>query len=278
MDHIEVQVRCLPGFSEILMAEMGEIGFDTFIDTDDGFNGYVSETDFSEAALKALFEKYSPASNAHYEWSRIPQKNWNEEWEKSYEPIVIDDRCVVRASFHQMERRFPYEIIINPKMSFGTGHHETTFLMLSQQLALDHKNRAVLDVGCGTGILSVMATKLGAKFTDACDIDEWSIENSKENRALNDCKNLRIVQGTVRSAKFDERYDIILANINRNVLLDEIPVYAGLLKENAHLVVSGFYKEDISPIRQTAEREGLFQKNQTLKNNWAAILFQKEKN
>lgn len=273
MDHIEVNIKCLPDFSEILLAELSEIGFDSFLDTEEGFKGYAEEKKFREDALKELMRRYAVAAEVQYEVTKIERRNWNEEWEKSYAPIIIDNRCVVKASFHNIEQSFPVEIIINPKMSFGTGHHETTYLMLSQQLELDHNQKDVLDVGCGTGILSIMASKLGASSINGCDIDEWSVENSKENIALNACDNIHIALGSVGTVKFVKQYDIIIANINHNVLLQEIPVYAGLLKEDGHVLVSGFYKNDVPDIQQIGKKNKLLKVNEKLKNNWASVLF-----
>ncbi|MES2730843.1 MAG: 50S ribosomal protein L11 methyltransferase [Bacteroidota bacterium] len=274
MDFVELKWQVQPDFSDILMAELAEIGYDSFVDTEDGLNAYITEDLFVEKALQDLVQKYQGMAAFHYQFGTLAKKNWNEEWEKSYEPIIVDDVCLVRASFHPEDNRYPYQIIITPKMSFGTGHHETTAMMLSSQLRTNHQGKAVLDVGCGTAILAIMAAKLGASQVTAFDIDEWPVENALENIALNHCNNIAVSQGTIADVNPAEKYDIILANINRNVLLQEIPVYASLLQPGGQLLVSGFYEQDIKDINQLAVQSGLTQADQQSRNQWACVIFQ----
>lgn len=275
MDYIELKVTVPPDFSDILIAELAEIGFESFIDTDYGVDGYIQTGLFNQQQIEAIREKYSSVSSVSYTYSTIERKNWNEEWEKSYEPIIIGKQCLVRASFHQGLGPFPYEIIINPKMSFGTGHHETTTLMLEQQLSISHTGKKVLDIGCGTGILAIMACKRGATLVDAFDIDEWAVENSRENFDLNTCRRVTVQQGTVREVQLAPIYDILLANINKNVLLDEIPVYASLLPKGGSLLLSGFYEKDIADIERLAITHGFTKNVQRIKQPWASLVLTK---
>lgn len=275
MDFIELKVTVPPDFSDILIAELAEIGFESFLDTDYGVDGYIPAHVFDEQQVTSITEKYSHLTPINYTFSTIKRRNWNEEWEKSYEPIIIGNQCLVRASFHEGLGTYPYEIIINPKMSFGTGHHETTALMLENQLVISHTGKRVLDVGCGTGILAIMACKRGAAKVDAFDIDEWAVENSRENFELNSCNTATIQQGTIREVKLTPSYDIVLANINRNVLLDEIPVYATLLPAGGMMLLSGFYEKDIADIESLATTQGFSKREQRIKQPWASLVFEK---
>lgn len=275
MDFIQINVHCDPPFAEILTAEMGELEFDSFVETELGFEAYISEDKFSHPALQVLFNDYRKQTRIWYELKKIPKVNWNEEWEKNYDPINVDDKIYVRATFHESQPQFPYEIVINPKMSFGTGHHETTHQMLALQFDVDHKSKRVLDVGSGTGILAIMAAKLGASSVAATDIDDWCIENSLDNFKLNDVTPVFIKKGTIRELALNETYDIVLANINTNVLLDEIPVYVSLLADNGHLFLSGFYESDLSKIEDLVTNLGLTKLKHTTRKNWVGMVLQK---
>src|SRR5688572_8982257 len=221
MDFIEVTVHTTPDYADMLIAEMGECGYEAFIDTEDGFSAYITEDQFSEQQLHAVLDKYRTYTPLSHEIQKIEKQNWNEEWEKNSEPLIIGNVCSVRASFHPKPENVTYDIVINPKMSFGTGHHETTTLMLENQLALDHKNKTVLDMGCGTGILAIMACKLNAAKVVAVDVEDWTVENARENAVENNCNDIEVRHGDAEVIKNDKPYDIILANINRNVLLQD---------------------------------------------------------
>lgn len=273
MDFYELQITCLTEHSEILIAEFSMVNFDSFVENETGFLAYIGEADFDETTIDEIHKKYLSLFPFQYTTKKAKKKNWNAEWEKDYEPIFVEDKCVVKASFHNIKKKFPYEIIINPKMSFGTGHHETTYLMLKNQMALDHKNKSVADIGCGTGILAIMASKLGASSVFACDIDEWCIENSIENFELNKCQNIDVKHGTVKV--INGVYDIVLANINRNVLLGDISQYANLLKNDGNLLISGFYTEDVDLLTTTAANFGLKIVSTSTRNNWTCLLFKK---
>ena len=275
MHYIALNFQCDPAFSEILMAELSEIQYDTFMETDEGFQACIGGDDYDENAVKEIIERYSPLiSPLNYSIEEVEKKNWNEEWERNYAPIIVADKCIVKASFHQAAEEYPYEIIINPKMSFGTGHHETTYLMLKKQMEVDHRGKSVLDVGCGTGILAIMAHKLGAKAVQACDIEEWAVANSIENFEHNDCGEIPCFQGTIDSIPDPGKQDIVLANINRNVLLAEIPTYCRLLNPKGHLLLSGFYEKDIPEIEAVATKNGLKQLSYETKKDWAMVLYQ----
>ncbi|WP_020607538.1 50S ribosomal protein L11 methyltransferase [Spirosoma spitsbergense] len=275
MNYLELQLRLSPDYTDILIAELAELGFDSFVETDEGLNAYIVESDFSEQAVQGVIAKYADQTAIVYEVSSLEKRNWNAEWERDYEPIEVANQVRVRASFHEKDARFRYDIVINPKMSFGTGHHETTAMMLEQQLGLDFAGKTVLDVGSGTGILAILAAKMGAKAVLAFDIEEWAVENARENAEMNDCPQITVFQGTIEDVNSDNEYDIIVANINRNVLLAEIPTYTNFLVNNGYLAVSGFYENDAMDIQQKATETGLSFVKLMTNRDWTSIVFQK---
>lgn len=267
-----LQVICDPEFSEILMAEVAEAGFDTFVETEKGFEAYVEGNQFEQSQLDHIQDKYKQVNPLLFFRDRIEKKNWNEEWEKNVEPIIVDDKCLIRAAFHKIEKKYPYEIIITPKMSFGTGHHQTTHLMISRQMKMDHQNRRVMDAGCGTAILAIMAYQLGAKEVEAFDIDEWSVENGQENVENNQCKNIHIQLGKISEVKLEGKFDIILANINKNILLTEMKTYASYLHSGGQLLLSGFYTRDIDDLKTEAAKYQLKELARDERETWACLL------
>ncbi|MFD2932252.1 50S ribosomal protein L11 methyltransferase [Spirosoma flavum] len=275
MNYSELQLHLSPDFTDILTAELGELGFESFVETDEGLNAYIIEPDFDEKAIQELIAKYASQTAIAYQVNSLEKRNWNAEWERNYEPIEVVDKVRVRASFHELDARFRYDIVINPKMSFGTGHHETTAMMLEQQLGLDFAGTTVLDVGSGTGILAILAAKMGAKKVLAFDIEEWAVENAWENVELNDCPQITVFQGTIDDVDPNDLYDIVLANINRNVLLVDIPNYTKLLNEKGYLLVSGFYEHDAPDIQQKATEAGLTFVRDMINKEWTSLLFQK---
>lgn len=275
MFHSRLQVICDPDYSEILMAEIAEVGFDTFLETDKGFEAYVEMEKYDKEQLEFVKQKYSTQTPIIFYYDRIQKKNWNEEWEKSYEPIIVENKCLIRADFHTIEKKYPYELIITPKMSFGTGHHQTTYLMIKNQMEIDHRQRRVMDAGCGTAILSIMACKLEAREVEAFDIDEWSVSNGKENIEVNGCANIHHQLGRLGELHFEHGFDIILANINKNVLLEEMKLYAKYLSNGGSLLLSGFYVDDIPDLLQEALRHDLTEKRRDEKETWAALLLAK---
>jgi len=231
---------------------------------------------FDRAHLEELQAKYKHVNPLLFLIDKVEKRNWNEEWEKNLQPIKVDDQILVRASFHQIDERYPYEIVITPKMSFGTGHHQTTYLMLRNQLRVKHEGQRVMDAGCGTAILSIMAAKLGAREIEAFDIDEWSIENGNENVEVNGANNVRIRLGKIGDLNFFHPFDIILANISKNVLLAEMGMYAAQLQTGGHLLLSGFYTHDIDDLKALATTFGLTERHRDERESWAALLLQKE--
>lgn len=274
MDYLEFKIKCLEEFREILIAELSEIGFDSFLETEEGIDAYTLTGDFNREAFNEVISRYSDAAQIELSEGEMEKINWNEEWEKNYDPISVDDLVYVRASFHPSQSGFKHEIVINPKMSFGTGHHATTFQMLRQQGTIDHQGKKVLDVGSGTGILAIMAHLLGANDIQAFDIDDWCVENGNENFDLNSVKT-RMGLGTIREVNPIGPFDIVLANINKNVLLDEMGIYSDLLVDHGFLLLSGFYTHDVEDLEKLANQLGLKLIAQQSKDNWAALVLQK---
>ena len=276
MYYTRLQVVCDLEFSEILMAEIAEAGFDTFMETDKGFEAYVEDNKFNAELIDSIKEKYKAVNPLLFFYDQVKKQNWNEEWEKNLQPIIVDDRCLIRAEFHKIEKQYPYKIIITPKMSFGTGHHQTTYLMIQSQLDIDHTNKRVMDAGCGTAILSIMASKLNAKKVEAFDIDEWSVINGTENIQNNHCQNIHIHQGKIADMKFAGKFDMILANINKNILLSEMKSYVNYLDAGGQLLISGFYTHDISDLLNEANKYHLSEVSRKERETWAAVLLEKK--
>ena len=275
MYYTRLQVLCDSEFSEILQAEISEAGFDTFMEIDNGFEAYAEEENFNKEVLQEILQKYSAVTPITFYQDKIEKKNWNEEWEKNYEPVIVNDFVIIRASFHQPAKNYPYDIIVTPKMSFGTGHHQTTHLMVKTQLEIDHKNKIVMDAGCGTAVLAIMAAKLGAKKIEAFDIDEWSVINGQENAEINTCNNLTIRQGNISDLTFEDDFDIILANINKNILLQEMHQYAAYLKPGGLLLLSGFYEKDIPDLLQSASPYNLQRVTSHERESWVSLLLKR---
>ena len=277
MYYILINVHCDEPFRDILIAEMGVLDFESFVETEVGFEAYISEEEFDHPALQVLFNNYRNQTRIWYELKKIEKKNWNEEWEKNYDPIKVADQIFVRATFHAQDKSFPHEIVINPKMSFGTGHHETTAQILELQLKVNHHNKRVIDIGSGTGILAIMAAKLGALSVAATDIDDWCIENALENFELNQVDPDFVIKGVIKELQINEQYDIVIANINTNILLAEMAEYVSIMADNAHLMLSGFYDFDKPQILEKAGEFGLKEVDGSEKNKWCAVILEKER-
>ena len=275
MNYIEYDftVSPLEMGSEILIAELAEVGFDSFVDTPTGIKAYIPKDSWNEQILQDIYLLSNPEFTISYQITEIEQVNWNEEWEKNFSPIVVEDLCTVRANFHPVPNT-RYDIVITPKMSFGTGHHETTYMMLQQLLPLSLEGAKVLDMGCGTGILAIMAALRGARDITAIDIDPWCVENATENVQQNNCSFITIKEGDV-SLIAGEQYNLILANINRNILLSDIPAYTQALFPQGLLLVSGFYEEDLPAIKEKSQEVGLTYISHIERNRWVSAKFQR---
>ena len=260
--------------SEILVAELGELPFESFVESEFGLTAYIQKELWNEDILADLFVLQSLEFNISYTIEEIEQVNWNEEWEKNFEPIEVDGMCHVRAPFHP-KTAAKYDIVIEPKMSFGTGHHETTHMMIQHLLRLDVQGKKTLDMGCGTAILAILAEMKGAQPIDAIDIDNWCYLNSIENAARNNCQYITVYEGDA-ALLVDQKYELIIANINRNILLADIPAYTKCLLPGGILLLSGFYEEDIPFLEASCVENGLQYVSKLQRNNWVSLKFEKQ--
>lgn len=278
MNYIKVEFSCDPNneiVNSILAAVLGEIGFDSFEEAENGTIGYIPEPLFNEDILKDTIGKLPVEADIHYTTEKIEGKDWNEEWEKNYfEPLIIDNQCIIKSTFHKNTDVYPYTILIDPKMAFGTGHHQTTRLMMREILQMDLKGKSVLDMGCGTAVLAILTSMRGADPIVAIDIDEWAYDNAIENTQLNNIGNIEVLTGGAELLG-NRTFDIILANINRNILLADIRIYVSVLNEGGELYMSGFYLEDIPAIREECEKYNLKFIHHIQEDNWVAIKFVK---
>jgi len=259
--------------SEILVAQLGELGFESFTETETGLKAYIQKKELNPSLIDDIQALNSLEFEISYKVVEIPQVNWNAEWEKNFNPIEVNGECALRAPFHP-PFNVKYEIIIEPKMSFGTGHHETTFMMLQFILENNFKEKSVIDMGCGTAVLAILSEMKGAAKIDAVDIDEWCYENSIENIERNICKNISVYKGDASFFK-EKKYEVIIANINRNILLQDMEIYFNGLEDNGTLYLSGFYKEDLELISETCNNLGLTFVENKVRNNWIAAKFRK---
>lgn len=257
--------------SEILIAELGYLGFESFVENDDGVTAYIPEEEYEEDILAGVHILQSEDFKITYDLKEIERVNWNEEWEKNFSPILVEDICSVRAPFHEKPDT-EFDIVIEPKMSFGTGHHATTHMMIQHILKNDWTGKSVLDMGCGTGVLAILAAMKGAKTIDAIDIDNWCYLNTLENISKNDCEHINVEEGGAELLEGRE-YDVILANINRNILLRDMPVYGNSLKPDGDLYLSGFYKGDLPAIKKACNEIGLKFVENFERNDWIAAKF-----
>ena len=267
--NLKITIPCNSKIHDILIAELGQMSYDSFQEMDEELEAFVKEELYDERKLFSILERYGLSHEIKVE--KLKDINWNEKWEKNFDPVFVDDKVQIRATFHNPQPNYEYDIIINPKMSFGTGHHETTQLIVSEQLNIDHENKHILDVGTGTGVLAIMGYKLGAKSITATDVDNWCIENSMENFNLNQVENFEILQGTIDKLTLPESYDIIYANINKNVLLNDLPVYSNILNETGILLLSGFYFDDIDVLKEKAAQNQLISEHTKTRNNWTMM-------
>lgn len=272
-NYLEFQFKIHPPVpaSEILIAELGSLGFESFVENEDGVTAYILKEEFNENMLTEVRILDSDEFKISYSSSEIQQVNWNEEWEKNFQPIVVDDICSVRAPFHPKPET-EFDIVIEPKMSFGTGHHATTHMMIQFILKNEWKGKSVLDMGCGTGVLAILSSQKGANPVEAIDIDNWCYLNSLENIERNNVPEISVKEGGAELLG-EKKYDVIIANINRNILLNDMQKYVLVLQPDGDLYLSGFYKEDIPIIQEACEKLGLkFQENLE-KDKWVAVKF-----
>ena len=263
-------------YSDILSSMLGEVGFESFIVEEPFLLAYVTDASYDEEAVKSILADFPLETEIGYEVKDIEQQNWNEEWEKNYfHPIIIGDECVIHSTFHKDIPPTKYDILIDPKMAFGTGHHETTSQMIREILDFDFNGKSVLDMGCGTAVLAILALKCGASKARAIDIDDWVCDNAVENSELNKVENLTIECGDASLLQNGQTYDVILANINRNILLEDLKYYVICMHQGSVIFMSGFYVEDIDAIRAEAEKLGLTFDHFREKNRWVAIEFKK---
>jgi len=259
--------------TEILIAQLGLAGFESFVENEDGVSAYIQEGDWNATIIEDIQILNSDEFEISYVEEVIEQVNWNSEWEKNFNPIQVNDMVSIRAPFHD-DPNLKYDIVIEPKMSFGTGHHETTHMMVQQLIDMDLTNKKVLDMGCGTGILAIFAEMKGANPIDAIDIDNWCYLNSIENVERNNCSNISVFEGDAALLK-SKKYDVIIANINRNILLNDMEAYMNCLNPNGAILFSGFYKEDVSVIDAVVSKYGLKLDRTIERNNWVSLKYMK---
>lgn len=264
---------CNETATDILSALTAEIGFESFVECEGGMQAYIQQSLFDEEALKNIIADFPiPDTEITYTITEPEDKDWNEEWEKNFfQPIVIEDRCVIHSTFHKDYPKAEYDIVINPQMAFGTGHHETTSSILGELLDADLKGKSVLDMGCGTSILAIFASMRGADPVTAIDIDDWCVNNSRDNIALNNINNITVELGDASLLEGRKPFDVIIANINRNILLNDMAAYTACMYKGSEIYMSGFYVQDIDAIRSKGESLGLKFVHYREKNNWAAV-------
>ena len=281
MKYLEFTFRtspCTETVNDVLAAILGDAGFESFVEQEDGIAAYIQKDLYDETTVKTAIAEFPlPDTKIEYTFTEAEDKDWNEEWEKNYfKPIRIGKDCIIRASFHKHEPGYAYNIIIDPKMAFGTGNHETTFLMISEILKLDLTSKELLDMGCGTAVLAILAHMKGAGRVVAIDIDEWAYNNALENIRLNNTNDIQVALGGAEQIPAFGTFDIVFANINRNILLNDIRHYSECMKPGAFLYMSGFYVQDIPAIEEECKHNGLALLSHTEKNNWAAVKVQKQ--
>ena len=266
MEYSEVNIRLkeLNPFADIIVAKLNEIEFESYVEDEHGVKAYVQTHLLDKESVNDILAEVANLTELSYKITKVEQENWNQQWESNFVPVYINNKCVIRAHFHESIPNIEYEVVITPKMSFGTGHHETTSLVMNEMFELDFKEKSVLDMGSGTGVLAILASLLGAIYLMGIDIDDWAFKNAIENANINNVSNIQFVHGDVKAIG-EEKFDIILANINRNIILQDIEKYVGALNENSDILLSGFLEEDIPLILEKSKQLDL--ELVVLKNN-----------
>jgi ribosomal protein L11 methyltransferase len=274
MNYIELAVKVEPREqgSDVLIAQLSELEYESFVENDEGFLAYIQEQFYDESKLNLTLSLYVDFFKISYTTKVIPQQNWNKEWESSFQPIEVDGECYIRAPFHPAKKGFKYDVIIEPKMSFGTGHHNTTQLMISKLMKLNVAGKSLLDMGCGTGVLAIVASMMGADPITAIDIDDWSVENTTENLAKNNINNVTVHKGNAQILQ-KKIFHTILANINKNVLLADLPVYVQSLEKGGNLILSGFFETDITELKVKATELGVKFEDKAVSEQWTMLHF-----
>tara|TARA_B110000240_G_scaffold189220_1_gene228968 strand:- start:932 stop:1762 length:831 start_codon:yes stop_codon:yes gene_type:complete len=271
---LTVELKPMQPFADILVARLNEINYETFLLEENILKCYIQTSILQKNESIDIILSLSDQTKINYFFNKIDKKNWNAKWEESFSPVKINSNCIIRADFHKENKDIEHEIVITPKMSFGTGHHETTFLMSNEIFNIKLTNLSILDMGSGTGVLSIISSKLGAKEVMAIDIDEWAYENSIENSILNNTNNINFFNGDV-SLISNKNFDCILANINRNIILRDLVTYYKSLIKGGKLLISGFLVEDFDIVNKKINEIGFKLINKKNKNKWLMLHLEK---
>ncbi len=278
MNYLQCSFKLSPfePFQEILIAELAELGFESFEEDSPVLKAYIVKDQFNSVSIHDILDRLKPMAEIEFSTEEIEKQNWNKVWEDNFKPILLGDFCAVRAGFHPIPKKVKYDILIEPKMSFGTGHHATTQLMLKQMSELEFQGSSVIDMGSGTGVLAILAELMGAEQILAIDIEEWAFENIQENTVRNNCSKIKAVLGDVNQLKdFEQMSDVFLANINKNILLRDGPEYLRCMNDNAHLLISGFYEHDVEDLKEFFQSHGLKVVQSSSQDDWACIMLKK---
>jgi len=272
MEYVELKaiINPLEVGRDILVAELSEVGFESFVETEDGLEAYIQKSMYAEELIKDLDLFQNVNFKIDYTTKTIADQNWNAEWEKNFELINVEDECVIRAPFHDKLDAVEFDIVIDPKMSFGTGHHETTYLMIKRLLSLNLAGKNVMDMGCGTGVLAILAQMKRAHYVEAIDIDEWAYNNTLENVRNNNCNDIIVEMGGVEKIS-NTIFDVFIANINRNILLNDMSKYVDVLKSNGSLLLSGFFSSDKEMLLDEATKLNMELNYSESKNDWTML-------
>ena len=271
---IDIRLQQVNPFADILVARLNEVRFESFLEDKNGVKAYIPTCLLDTGILESILSEISKLTEISFTINTLKKENWNAKWESNYPVVVVNENCVVRSHFHNPISDIEYDLVITPKMSFGTGHHETTVLMMNEMFSLDLKGRSVLDIGSGTGVLTILASKLGARDLVGIDVDEWAFKNAKENSDLNNISNIHFIHGDINVIG-NVRYDVVLANINRNCILNDIEKYVSIMNHSAEILLSGFLEEDILLILNKTEQLGLELVVSKNKNKWQMLHLKK---